>query len=79
MLERFLVLEREADAQLDEVRSRDEIGCFGGASGGGNEGRSRMHSSIKLGRDTEIGCFGGVSGGANAGSYGSDGSQRTPK
>jgi hypothetical protein len=31
-----------------------------------------------LGRDTEIGVFPGFSGGSNDGSYGSDGSQRTP-
>ena len=34
---------------------------------------------MKFGRETEIGCFSGFSGGTNDGSYGSDGSQRTPK
>jgi hypothetical protein len=33
---------------------------------------------MKFGRDTGTGCF-GFSGGTNCGSYGSDGSQRTPK
>ena len=33
---------------------------------------------MKFGRDTEIACLPGFSGGSNAGSYGSDGSQRTP-
>ena len=41
---------------------------------------SLAQSSMKFGRDTAIGGFGGVSGGGvNDGSYGSDGSQRTPK
>ena len=40
---------------------------------------SFSQSSMKFGRDTEIGCFGGVSGALKPGSYGSDGSQRTPK
>jgi hypothetical protein len=34
---------------------------------------------MKFGRETEIGCLPGCSGGVKAGSYGSDGSQRTPK
>jgi hypothetical protein len=33
---------------------------------------------MKFGRDTAMACFGGFSGGVNDGSYGSDGSQRTP-
>jgi hypothetical protein len=33
---------------------------------------------MKLGRDTESGGFGGCSGGWKSGTYGSDGSQRTP-
>jgi hypothetical protein len=33
---------------------------------------------MKFGRDTEMGCLAGLSGGSNDGSYGSDGSQRTP-
>ena len=40
---------------------------------------SCAQSAMKFGRETEIGCFGGLSGGWNDGSYGSDGSQRTPK
>ncbi len=34
---------------------------------------------MKFGRETGIGCLPGFSGGTNAGSYGSDGSHRTPK
>jgi hypothetical protein len=33
---------------------------------------------MKFGRDTDTGDFAGASGGANDGSYGSDGSHRTP-
>ena len=40
---------------------------------------SLMHSSMKFGRDTGTCCLSGFSGGWNVGSYGSDGSQRTPK
>ena len=50
LLERLLVLDRQAVAQLDEVRPRDRDRLLWPAS----------------------------SGGANDGSYGSDGSQRTP-
>ncbi len=38
----------------------------------------RPHSSMKFGRDTDTACFPGASVGMNDGSYGSDGSQRTP-
>ncbi len=34
---------------------------------------------MKFGRDTETGCLSGFSGGVKFGTYGSDGSQRTPK
>ncbi len=40
---------------------------------------SRSQSATKFGRETATGSFGGAGGGSNDGSYGSDGSQRTPK
>src|SRR5665213_2362695 len=39
---------------------------------------SRLQSSMKFGRDTDTGGLGGVAGGTKSGTYGSDGSQRTP-
>ena len=39
---------------------------------------SRSHSSMKLGREIGISLLPAFSGGANEGSYGTDGSQRTP-
>ena len=39
---------------------------------------SCAHSSTKLRREIASAGFGGLSGGTNDGSYGSDGSQRTP-
>jgi hypothetical protein len=61
------------DQSTDRPRVRQSSSNFCSSST-----TSRSHSSTKFWRLMGISCFPGFSGGTNPGSYGSEGSHRTP-